>query len=115
MDPKLVYGFLLFIVGQTLAWFQLNSQFVWKWWENKPLLAVVCFGLPVGICFWYATKLIMASTAELWTARFFGFAASYISFPVLTWWLMNESPFTAKTIICSLLAFAIIIIQLFWR
>ena len=115
MDPRLLYGTLLFITGQALAWFQLNSQFVWSWWQDKPLLAVATYSIPVGLCFWYGTRFVMAASGELWTARFLAFTASYISFPLLTWWLMGESPFTAKTVICSILAFAIIIIQVFWR
>ena len=32
--------------------------------------------------------------------RFLGFCASWVPFPVLTWYFMNESPFTWRTIAC---------------
>ena len=115
MDLKLIYGMLLFIAGHTLAWFQLNSQFVWDWWREHPILTIAIYSIPVGLCFLYGTKLVVGSTGALWTSRFIAFAASYFTFPLFTWWFMNESPFTAKTIICSLLAFLIIIIQVAWR
>jgi hypothetical protein len=52
---------------------------------------------------------------ELWTARLLAFAASYLVFPFLTWWIMHESPFTTKTIVCILLSFVIVAVQLFWK
>ncbi len=115
IDIRLIYAAAFFVTGQALAWFQLNSQFVWDWWKDKPLLAVALYSIPVGLCFWNGARLVMESIGTLWTARFLAFTASYISFPILTWVFLGESPFTAKTVICSMLAFAIIIIQLFWR
>jgi hypothetical protein len=115
LDPKLISGVALFVLGQALAWFQLNSQFVWEWWQTRPLVAVGIFSIPVGLCFWHGSRLIMESTGELWSARFLAFAASYISFPLLTWWFLNESPLTLKTGVCSLLALTIVLLQIFWR
>ena len=45
VDLKIVYGFTLFIVAQTLAWYQLNSQFVWKFWEGKAILSAIIFSV----------------------------------------------------------------------
>jgi hypothetical protein len=44
-----------------------------------------------------------------------GFGVSYFTFPFLTWWLLNESMFTTKTMLCVALSFIIVAIQLFWR
>lgn len=108
-------GVLLFILGHTFAWFQLNSQFVWDWWRDRPLVAVGLYSIPVGLCFWYATRLIVDDTGAVWTSRFLGFASSYFVFPVLTWYLLNESMLTAKTMVCVFLSFLIIGVQIFWR
>ena len=27
---------LLFSLGHMLAWFQLNSQYIWDWWRDHP-------------------------------------------------------------------------------
>jgi hypothetical protein len=40
---------------------------------------------------------------------------SYLTFPLLTWWLLNESMFTMKTMLCVTLSFMIIAIQLGWK
>lgn len=43
VNSKLLLALLLFAVGQTMGWFQLNSQFVWDWWKDKPLVAACVF------------------------------------------------------------------------
>ena len=101
--------------GQALVWFQLYSHYVWRWWENKALLAAVVYGLPASLCFWYGVKYAVDATSEAWAARMLGFGMSYLTFPVLTWWLLNESMFTTKTMLCIILSCAIVGIQLFWR
>jgi len=106
---------LIMAVGQTLIWFQLYSHYIWRWWENKPLHAALLFGIPASICFWYGTKMAVDATQAAWTARLLGFGMSYLTFPVLTWWLLNESMWTAKTMVCVLLSVLIVTIQLFWR
>ena len=115
MDPRLLYGALLFVTGQALAWFQLNSQFVWEWWKDKPFVALACYSIPVGLSFWTGTKLIYEETQELWAGRFIAFGVSYFVFPLLTWWLHSESPLTAKTLVCTGLSAAIVAIQLYGR
>ena len=103
-----------FIAGHTLAWFQLNSQFIWEYWKTRPVLAICIYSLPVGLLFWMGARYVYAETGDLWTGRFLAFASSYMVFPLLTWWLHNESPFTAKTMLCVALSFIIIAVQLLW-
>ena len=112
---NILIGVSLYILGHVFAWFQLNSQFVWEWWRNKPAVAVMLYSMPVGLCFWYATKFIFDETGEAWSARFMGFAASYFVFPLLTWLLLDESMFTPKTMLCISLSACILMIQIFWR
>ena len=99
MKASVQLGLLYFLMGNILLWFQINSQFVWDWWKDKPLLAVSLYALPIGLSFWLGSKFMYQETEELWAGRFVGFAASYFVFPMLTWWLHHESPFTTKTII----------------
>jgi len=112
---KLAYACGIFAVGQTLVWFQLYSHFVWKWWENRPILAVLVYGVPAGILFWYGVKISVETLGEAWGARLLGFGMSYLTFPLLTWWLLGETMFTPKTLICVFLSFIIVGLQLFWR
>ena len=111
----LTMGQLLFILGQTLVWFQLNSQFVWDWWRDRPIPAILFFSVPASFCFWYGVRMVVGEMNELWGPRLLIFGMSYLTFPLLTWYYMNESMFTPKTMICVLLSFAIVAVQLLWR
>ena len=110
----LYIGILLFFVGQVLGWFQLNSQYTSDWWKDKPIIAAFLIGVPTSITFWYAWRMIVEATGSVWTARFIGSSTGLIIFPILTWFLLGESMFTAKTMVCLGLAVLIIIIQLAW-
>lgn len=103
----------LFIVGHLLVWYTHNLQFVWDFWKDRPILSNILFGLPAGICFWYGTRFCIQATELLWTSRFIAFSLSYVTFPIMTWYYLNESMFTTKTLICSVLAFLIVMVQIF--
>ena len=106
---------LFFFSGQLCVWFGTNSQIVWTWWSDKPILSAILFGVPATLFFWYGTKHGYIAMDELWGPRFLGFGMSYLTFPLLTWWLAHESMFTPKTILCIILSFTIMGIQIFWR
>ena len=112
---NLLFACFLFAVGQTLGWFQLNSQFVWDWWKDKPILSAVLFSVPTGICFWYGIKLAYEDMGEVWGPRFLIFSMSYFTFPLLTYYFLNETMFTAKTVLCVFLSFMIVGVQLLWK
>tara|TARA_A100001515_G_C4558534_1_gene205806 strand:+ start:790 stop:1131 length:342 start_codon:yes stop_codon:yes gene_type:complete len=112
---NILIGILFFVVGNILAWFQFNSQFVWPWWQNRPILSNVIFAVPMGICFWYAIKYIVVASGELWTSKLVGFGVSNFVFAILTYVLLKESMFTPKTMTCLALAAIIILIQIFWK
>ena len=108
-------GIIFFLVGNVLAWFQFNSQFVWDWWKDKPITSNLIFAIPMGICFWYAVKNIVEATGQLWASKLVGFGVSNVVFGILTYILLRESVFTAKTLSCLILACVIIAIQIFWK
>ena len=112
---KILLACLFFAVAQMMAWFQLYSQFVWEWWIDRPITSVLTFGIPAGLCFWYGTNIAVNAMGEAWGPRLLIFGMSYLTFPLLTWWLLNESMFTLKTMLCILLSFTIVSIQLFWK
>ena len=112
---NILIGILFFAIGNVLAWFQFNSQFVWEWWENKPLLSSLIFAIPMGVCFWYAINRIVLATDELWASKLIGFGVSNVVFAIFTYVFMGESIFTTKTMSCLALASMIIAIQIFWK
>ena len=111
---NLYIGIFLVFVGQIIGWFQLNAQYTTEWWKDKPIWAAFLLGVPCSIAFWYSWKLIVDETGSAWTARFIGSSAGLIVFPILTWFLLGESMFTPKTMICLTLAVIIMLIQLFY-
>ena len=107
-------GILLVFAGQVMGWFVSNSQFLSDWWKDKPIVAALVMGVPTSVAFWYAWKIIVESTGSVWTARFIGSSAGLIVFPILTWFLLGESMFTTKSMLCFSLVVLIILIQLFY-
>ena len=111
-SANMMIGMFLYLCGHVLAWYTHNLQFAYEWWKDKPILSNILFGVPCGFAFWYGTRYVMIATEELWTSRFIAFSISYVTFPLLTWHYLNESMFTAKTLICTFLAFLIVAVQI---
>lgn len=111
----MIYGILYFMLGNIVAWFQFNSQFVWPWWKDRPLLAQIIFAIPMGLCFWHAAKHIVEDGGQLWTSKLVGFGVSNLVFSILTYAMMKESMFTLKTIICLVLGLIIMFIQIYFK
>lgn len=105
-------AFALFCLGHMFSWLQLNAGLVFDWWKGKEYIAIGFFGVPASILFLIGWTLSAKESGSLWLPRFLGFAASWIPFPIMTWYFTNESPFTFKTISCFFLACLIIVIQL---
>tara|TARA_B100000287_G_scaffold21753_1_gene21465 strand:+ start:330 stop:674 length:345 start_codon:yes stop_codon:yes gene_type:complete len=103
---------LIFFICNILIWFQLNSQLVWDWAKGpKAFWFSALLGIPISIAFWYCTKIGYQGFGALWPVRFMGFATSMLTFPFLTYFLLNET-ITLKTTITILLSVVIMIIQL---
>ena len=94
--PKLIQGALLFLLGQTLVWYQINGQFISTWMKNHPVV-VSFLGVPISYVYIYATQhLVEAFNGELWPQRLIGFAMGMIAFAVLTFIHLNQA-ITLKT------------------
>jgi|TARA_B110001454_G_C12608004_1_gene387451 hypothetical protein len=109
---KLIACLLILAVSNVVAWFQLNGQFKWiesPYWTSPFWMAL--FGLPVGLAFFYATRLSYEHFGFTWNMRLIGFGVGTIIFGILSYAFLEEIP-TLKTFICILLAVAIILIQI---
>jgi len=115
VDYKLlILGFIYFIVGQILIWFQSHLQFISSWSKDNPLLIAVP-GVLVSYVSILATKhLAEAFDGLVWPSRLIGFGIGIILFSLLTWVLLGEK-IEMKSAICVVLAFCILLIQLFWK
>lgn len=110
---KLYIGIFIFFLGQVFGWYQLNLQKISNWWSDRPITAAFLLGVPTSICFWYAWRMVSEATDSVWSARFIGSCTGFVIFPILTWFVLGESMFTQKTMICLALSLLILFIQIF--
>jgi len=115
MDYRLLtLGIFYFIIGQVLIWFQSHLQFFNNWSKENPLLIAV-----PGVIVSYVSILATKNIAEaydglVWPSRLIGFGVGIILFSFLTWILLGEK-IEMKSLVCVILAFCILLIQLFWK
>ena len=72
-------------------------------------------GVPISYAYIFATHhLVIAFDGELWPQRLIGFSVGMVAFAFLTWFHLDET-LTLKTAVTLALAFAIVLIQVFWK
>jgi len=110
---NLLYGTLLILLLQILAWVSANGQFS-EYFKNYNTFAIcITLAIPISILGYFGAKFLYAHFASAWSVRLVGYGISYLAFPVMTWILLGESMFTIKTILCIFLSLCIILIQVF--
>jgi hypothetical protein len=115
MTPKLYLACALILCGHVVAWYATYSQFIWEWCRENVIYLPLFFALPTSYLFIFGMKFAVEEMGEAWGPRLLGFGLSYLVFPFLTYWYFNESMFEAKTLVCVLLSFIIVAIQVFWK
>ena len=116
MSQTLIYGMVCFIFCHIFVWFGNSLQFFSDWWRDRPLLTIALFSMPISMLGYYGMRFTYHSMGDsLWSARFIGYATSFLVFPFLTWWFLHETMFTTKTMICIGLSMVIMAVQLFWK
>ena len=116
MDWKALIVFLSMVtMAQYVSWYQSNSLILWDWLKQHYILAIVLTAPFVGLAFAYATKIGYEVLGTLWAVRFSAFAIGYLVFIVLAWYHFDESPFSMKNIITSILCFAVLGVQILWK
>ena len=114
MNKNIAIAFILFIVAQGLIWYQTNSQFFSNWVRERPLL-MATMGIPISYILIYASRYVVAGfDGLLWPGRLIGFSTGMIIMAVLTYIHLGEG-ITLKTGITLLLAFIIVMVQLYWK
>jgi len=114
MNMNLLYCAFCFIALHVMVWFSANLQLVNEYWEAKSIYVTLSLAIPITLLAYYGTRYGYAALGEsAWGVRFFAFALSYFIFPFFTYYFLGESMFTIKTMLCVILSFAILAIQLF--
>ena len=111
---KLLIGIIFGVIAQILTFFQFQGQLKYEWFKNHYWL-VVLISIPVSMLFMYSVKnIVLAYGGEMWPSRLIGFSIGTIVFTYFSWALFGE-PLTIKTIICLILSFSILGVQLFMK
>lgn len=114
MNINLFKAFIFAFIAQTLAYFQLQGQFIFPWMKNNPLVMSL-LGLPISLLLIKFTKYTADGfNGEVWPGRLIGFSIGAIVFAILSHFLMKE-PFNLKTIVSLVLSATILVIQIFWK
>jgi len=101
----------LLILAQSMAWFQINGQFLSKWSKEHPI-TLSLLGVPISYLFIVATKLAFDGLGhKVWPPRLIGAASGVIVFTLLTYWLLGES-LTWKSAVSIILSLVIVVLQI---
>ncbi len=110
----LIIGTFLFLLGQTLVWYQINGQFISTWIKERPIVMSL-LGIPISYIYIYATQYtVIAFNGNLWPQRLIGFSMGMVAFAVLTYLHLNET-INMKTAVTLILATVILGIQILWK
>ena len=92
INKYIVLTIISFLIANILVWYQLNSQLVWDWAKgNKSMWIMSLLGIPISLLFWLCTKWGYIGFGNLWSVRFLGFAASMMTFPIMTYFYLGET------------------------
>jgi|TARA_R100000479_G_C6295052_1_gene168047 hypothetical protein len=109
-----IYGALFFLAAHVVTWFQLNGQFIWKYFKDNPLILSLV-GIPMSYLFILGTKYTVWAFGDLlWPARFVGFGLGIIVYAIFVGIFFQEG-ITLKTFVSLLISISLIFIQVFWK
>ena len=109
-----IIGILYGLIAQILTFIQIQGYVKYQSFRDHTWL-VVSLGIPLAWLYMQSTKyLVSAADGELWPSRLIGFAIGIIVFTVMSKMLFAEA-LTMKTVLCLLLAIAIVCIQVFMK
>ena len=110
----LIIGIIMFMLAHIFSFYQLNGQFIWKWFEKNEVL-VAAFGFVISFFYIWGTKYSVSGfEGLLWLARFIAFGVGMIVYAIGVSYYFNEG-ISLKTAISLVLAVALICIQTLWK
>jgi len=111
LNMLILGSLLVFFIAQTLAWLQINGQFVWPWMKDHRVL-ISLIGVPISYLLMVATDLAyIGMDNKIWPGRFMAFAMGMLVFTVFTNVFLNEG-INLKAGISLVLAAILLIIQM---
>ena len=106
------YALICYSIAQSLIFYQQNiTKIDPDVTKIKFHMAMVLISLPVTYLYYYSWNAFANLTGSVWSARFIFFGLSYLVFPFLAYYILNENMFTAKNFACIALSLLIVYIQ----
>jgi hypothetical protein len=110
----IAFSILLFLIGQSVVWIQTNGPLIWPWAKTFRW-ALMLLGVPITWMFMEATRFAVDGFGGVfWPGRFVSFVSGITIFAVMTWAFRDEA-INMKTAVSLVLAFTLILVQLFWK
>jgi multidrug transporter EmrE-like cation transporter len=111
---NLLIGIFFGFLAQIATFYQLQGPMKYEWFKNHYWLTVL-MGIPISMMFMFSVKnMVLAFGGQMWPSRLIGFSIGAMVFTYMSWTIFNE-PLTMKTFVCLVLAFGILMVQLFWK
>jgi hypothetical protein len=103
---------IAYFLGSSFVFLQHNLQFINECFKDKQHLLILSMSIPISYLYFYAwTYFVVQNGGSVWSARFVFFGLSYFTHPILAYAFLGETPFSLKTILCTLLSVFILLIQ----
>ena len=109
---SLLIATIFFSIGLVVTWFTSYSQFIFEWAKANTFLLTCLLAIPGTLCFVYGIRYAFDFFNNGWGPRFYVFSLSFLVYPFLFSYFLNEPFLTLKNILCTVLAFAIILLQM---
>ena len=110
----LLFSFFIFLFGQCVVWVQTNGPLIWPWAKTNKFYLML-LGVPITWAFMEATRFSVSAFGGLfWPGRFLSFVSGILIFTLMTY-LFKDEGINIKTAISLVLAFSLILVQLFWK
>jgi len=111
---ELLIGVGMFIIAHILTFYQLNGQFIWKWFQKNEWVIAAC-GIVLSFFYIWGTKYTVNGMGGLlWPSRFIGFGVGMTIYALGVTHHFNEG-MTAKTWISLGLSLILICVQVLWK
>jgi len=104
----------MFMIGQAVVWIQTNGPIIWPW-AKQWKFPLMFLGVPITWLFMEATRYSVSGFAGMfWPGRFTSFVAGIFIFTCMTY-IFRDEAINMKTAVSLVLAFCLILVQLFWK
>ena len=111
---NLLIGVIYVFIAQILTFLQLQGNIKYHIYDKYPFWTLAA-SIPIA---WFYIKsverIVEWYNGEIYQSRLIGFSIGIFVFAIMAWTMFNE-PILPRTAISLMLAFAILIIQLYWR